>query len=181
MAAQNPLFAKVNRLSRSLHADLQGEHLHERMIEGFGLPHGLFRLATLRLLPALDFHRHLARRGEPVRGPLGQGAEAHSLQRHGHVCPDLPWGDGQLLLHFPEDFLRVAAKERGPAGQDLVEDRAEAVDVGLDINLTEDAGGLLRRHVGGCSEGLPRHGQVGVTPFFQVAPGLAMVLLSGSD
>src|SRR5205823_1212554 len=62
------------------------------------------------------------------------------------------------LQHLPEGGQGRFAAERGAAGEQLVEDRTEAVHVGRDA-YGRGAGGLLRGHVTGRPDRGPGLGQ----------------------
>jgi hypothetical protein len=88
------------------------------------------------------------RRGVPVRGALRQGLEADALQLPRQGVVDLPrrprLGGGDQL----QQFVPGVGPERRPPGEQLVEDDAEAVDVGTAVHAVALAAGLLRAHVG---------------------------------
>ena len=92
---------------------------------------------------------HVAGRAVPLRRPLGQRLLADPLQLAGDRVVDLAerprLGGGDLVHHLG---ARVAA-ERPAAGQQLVEDDAQAEDVRAAVDPVPLAPGLLGAHVGG--------------------------------
>ena len=90
----------------------------------------------------------VAGRGVPLGRPLRQRLQADPLQLPGDRVVDLPGraglGRGDLL----HDLGVRVAPERPPAGQQLVEDDAQAEDVRAAIDPVPLAPGLLGAHVG---------------------------------
>ena len=74
------------------------------------------------------------------------------LQLFGDRVIRLARRPGLIGRDLPEDFHGVAL-ERTPARQQLIEDHAEAEDVGAAIDAVPLAIGLLGTHVGGCAAG----------------------------
>jgi hypothetical protein len=93
---------------------------------------------------------------EALVGALGQHAHDRVVEPGGHVGAPLLRGD-RLFFHVPGQHVEhLAADEGRLAGQGLVGDAAERVDVGPAIERV--AAGLLRRHVVRVAEG---HAQAG--------------------
>ena len=90
----------------------------------------------------------VAGRAVPLRRPLGQHLLADPLQLAGDRVVDLPGRtrlDGGDLIH---DLGMRVAPERPAAGEQLVEDDAQAEDVRAAIDPVPLAPGLLGAHVG---------------------------------
>ena len=56
-------------------------------------------------------------------------------------------------------FKEILRVERGAAGEELIEEYAKAVDIRARIDVEAGQFGLLRTHVGGCSEKLIEAGE----------------------
>ena len=65
-----------------------------------------------------------------------------------------------LLDHLPDGFECRRASKGRPSGEQLVEDRAQAIDIRCRRELLGMAGGLLGRHVGWGAEQRGRPGDV---------------------
>ena len=89
---------------------------------------------------------------------LGHRLEADRLQVARDVVVERRGRPRLVVQHLVQQHPRRAA-ERQLAGQQLVEDHAEAVDVGAAVDLVRLAAGLLGAHVGGRAQhlALERH------------------------
>ncbi len=85
-------------------------------------------------------------RGIPVLGPLFEALQADALQVHGGLWADPPRRGRLLLDELSEGLVDRRGAERGPAGQELIQDRTETIDVGRRADPAAD--GLLGCHVG---------------------------------
>ncbi len=130
--------------------DDAGQALYQRMVQGLRFPQCILGLAALELLPTLNRLGQIGRGGRAIRRPLGQRPQTQGLQRRRHVGPELARRGRLLLAH-------LAHGEGRHAGQDFVEDRAQAVDVRAAVDQVQPAGGLLRGHVGRRSQRLALH------------------------
>ncbi len=112
---------------------------------------------------------HVAAGAVPLRGPLRQRLQADPLQLARDRVVDLAerprLGRGDLVHHLGP---RVAA-ERLAAGQQLVEDDAQAEDVRAAVDPVPLAPGLLGAHVGG------RAGEPGALAVVLILEGQAEV------
>ncbi len=77
---------------------------------------------------------------------------------------------GSVVAHLADDLRRLGCDERRPAGQDLIEDGAQAVHVGPLVNQVVATLGLLGCHVRRRSEKLALHGALGPGPRVRVGP-----------
>ena len=109
--------------------------------------------------PALDLRGQLGRRGVAVLGPPGHRLEADRLQRRGAAGQARPRRGRLLLAGLADRLVGRRVAERGPAGEDLVEDRPEAVDVGARADHVGPPLGLLRGHVARRAQDLARQGR----------------------
>jgi hypothetical protein len=94
--------------------------------------------------------------GVPVLGPQGHRLRADGLQGRRHRPVHLARRRELPPLHLGQDAPDIAPAERGPAGQQVVEGGAEAVDVTGRPQLVHLPRGLLRAHVLRRAEGLAR-------------------------
>ena len=96
---------------------------------------------------ALDFLRQLGRRGVALGGWFPQGLQADAFQARRDLGEDLARRGRCLLADLADDLRGLGGDERRPAGQDLVEDRPQAVDVGPLVDQVVAPLGLLGGHV----------------------------------
>src|SRR5262249_41406129 len=114
--------------------------------------------------PVLDVAGELGYRGKAILRVLGPRLEADRLQRPRDLLPVMPGGEGEVLADLAEHLLDRGGLERWVVGEDLVEDRSQAVDVGPLADAIETPFGLLGSHVtwgpqrlaGGSHSGLRR-------------------------
>ena len=90
-----------------------------------------------------------------------QGLQADALQARRNLGEDLPRRGRCFLTDLADDFRGLGRDERRPTGQDLVEDRAQTVDVGPFVDQVVPPLGLLGRHVRRRSQELTLHRPVG--------------------
>ena len=102
-----------------------------------------------------EFER--ARVARPLR--LGQRLEADRVQIRGGVGPVHRDGVGVVGEDLFDDLVGLVAHEGRPPGHELVEDRAERVDVREVVDLGQVAVGLLWGHVGRRAHDLTGLGQ----------------------
>ena len=76
----------------------------------------------------------------------------------------------RLLAHPLEDLHGLLALERRRAGQDLVQDGPESVDIGPLIDLVKQTAGLLGSHEPRSSQELPVHRAFGTSPRVELEP-----------
>ena len=89
---------------------------------------------------------------------LVQAFQADRLQIAGQLGPQARWSD-RLMGHDLAQGLQGRFRlERRPAGEQLVEDRTQGVDVGRRPDRLVPAGRLLRRHVAGRAQAARRSG-----------------------
>jgi len=101
---------------------------------------------------------HLGR-GVPFRRVLLQAPQADRLQVAGAVGRQPARRGRWVVGHLPQRVQLRHAAERGPAGEQLVEDRAERVHVGRRPDLGHPAAGLLGGHVRRRPEDRPGLGE----------------------
>ena len=82
----------------------------------------------------------------PVGGHLFQTLQANPLEVRGDRRADLAGRDRLLLDELSERLGDRRGPEWGPAGQELIQDRTQAIDVGRRADPATDS--LLGRHVG---------------------------------
>ena len=68
-------------------------------------------------------------------GAFREALQADGFEVTRYAGPKLVWRDRLFGDHITQDFEIALAQEGGPAGQDFIEDRAQAVDVGLGADL----------------------------------------------
>ena len=93
--------------------------------------------------------RHVQGRRVPLAGALGQGLEADPLQFPGHVIVDLAGRPGFLRGDPFQQFRLGLAAEGAAAHQQLIKDRAEAVDVAAAVHAMPFTPRLFGTHVVG--------------------------------
>ena len=79
----------------------------------------------------------------------GHGTQADSLEGRMDVTVQGTWRLRATRDDLRQQFLAARRMERHAAGEHLVEDDAEGVDVALLVDLLDQTGGLLRGHVRG--------------------------------
>src|SRR5262245_5907640 len=93
--------------------------------------------------------------GQSLRGPVAalgiflQALEADRLQIARHLGLKTPYRHRFLFEHLVERLERGGSAERRTAGQQLIEDGAEGVDVGRGTDGTALPGRLFGGHVAG--------------------------------
>src|SRR5262249_50696773 len=97
---------------------------------------------------------------------LAEGLEADGLQGRRDPGHDLARRRRLLVADLLDDLRVPAGDERGAAGEDLVEDGAQAIDVGPPVDLVLPAPGLLGGHVGRRAERLAAHAPLRAGPRF---------------
>ena len=115
----------------------------------------------------------VAGRAVAVRRPLGQGAQADPVQLDRDRVVQLAGRARLLRLDLLQNFIRALAPVRPLSGEQLVEDDAQAVDVGAGIDAVPLAAGLFRAHVG------RRAGQLGAGAEVHIAQRQAEVCHHG--
>ena len=103
-----------------------------------------------------------ARRRVAIGGILGQAHAGDRRQVGGHPGREPARRGGLGVEDLGEQAGEGRRGERRPAGQQLVQRRAEAVDIGAAIDRADVAARLLRRHVRGRAEQRARAGQAAV-------------------
>src|SRR5207302_8483142 len=78
---------------------------------------------------------------------LGQGAQANPVRLGGDGVVELAGRARFLGLDLLKDLVRAVAPVRPLPGEQLVEDDAQAEDVGAGVDPVPLAAGLLRAHV----------------------------------
>src|SRR5262249_7404587 len=101
--------------------------------------------------PALHLGGKLSRRRVTVLGLEGHRLEDDRLQLRRYGRADLTRRKELSLADFADQYLNLAALERGFAGEKVVERGAQAVHVAGRAEETCLPLGLLRAHVGRCS------------------------------
>ena len=125
----------------------------------------------------------LGRQVPPARVLL-QALQADRLEVARDLRVEPPRRLGRGLAHGVERLGHAVAAERGLAGQQGVEDRAQAVDVGGRGDRPATPAGLLGRHVGRRAEDRARLGDldVGLDPLGQAEVGdVRMALVVDQD
>ena len=92
-------------------------------------------------------HRLLRHRFQADRLQVGWDRRSSQVRRRGF-----------LVEHLEQQIGPLALERHGPAKQ-LVQEHAQAVDVGSTIDALVQAAGLLGRHIGGCSQDVAFLGQ----------------------
>ena len=122
----------------------------------------------------------LPRRGVAPARLLGHRLQADRLQVAGDVVVEAPRAARLVVQHLVQQHPRRAA-ERQLAGQQLVEDHAQAVDVAAAVDAVRLAPGLLGAHVGRRAQHLAvdRHRDLarlalGQAEVHQVRPAVAV-------
>src|SRR5207244_633643 len=98
--------------------------------------------------------REVVRRGEPVGRRARQGLRDRAIHGQRHGIPQAPRRRRWLSEALGDDGLRGGPGERRLAGEHLVQDAAEAVDVRASIE-SPLASPLLGTHVGGVPRMMP--------------------------
>jgi hypothetical protein len=93
---------------------------------------------------------------------LFQALQADHLEVARHPGIELARRRGRLFLDHRQGVDHAVAGEWGLAGQERIEDRAQAVDVGGGGDRPAPAGGLLGGHVRGCAQDGSAGGHLGV-------------------
>ena len=83
----------------------------------------------------------------PIPLAFRKRLEADPLQLWRNVADELPWRLGLVVAHLPDQLRDRRGSERHAAGEQFVEDHAQAVHVGATIDAMRPALRLFGRHV----------------------------------
>ena len=139
--------AHLLELSLAPDEDAAGESLERVLVRGFGLPRpvGLGR--------RLERPARGRGAGRPIVGRLGEQLEHHPVERRRDLGAMARGGDGVGAQVLADDRHRVLARERRFAGEQLVDQRPERVEVRARVRAAAER--LLGRQVGDRSDQHP--------------------------
>ena len=104
----------------------------------------------------------LSGRGIAAAGVFFQAFQTNRFQIARHAGTQTA-GTGWLgRANLLESLKRRLRLERGPAGEEFVQDRAERVDIGGGPDVANPSGGLFRRHVAGRTQHGPGARQIDI-------------------
>ena len=110
--------------------------------------HLLLGLAPLHFLPGLYFQTQRGGRSVALGRRFRQRAQAGGFESLGHIGPQLAGRCWSVADQFFQYRHGIGARKRRLSRENLVENRAETVDVRAAVDQVEPALGLLGGHVG---------------------------------